>query len=231
MKKKNKFIKPAQFAEHEIIKAIVNKEWLPEQNLLPERELAELLGVTRPTLREVLQRLSREGWLTIRHGKPTIVNDYEKTGGLAVLKSLVKYNEFTSITLIKDWLEFRVLMLPDLACKSISFNPNVILEKLNATPNIKMTGAEFAVFDWDLQMLMINNSGNSIAKMLYNDLAEIYNKESSVYFDNEQTKTKSTAYYLKLKKMIENNDTGIKKIIRETMQNSLDIWERINKQI
>ncbi|MGC6744236.1 GntR family transcriptional regulator [Escherichia coli] len=42
---------------------------LPGLFLPAERELSELIGVTRTTLREVLQRLARDGWLTIQHGK------------------------------------------------------------------------------------------------------------------------------------------------------------------
>ena len=39
-------------------------------HLPSERDLADKIGVTRTTLREVLQRLARDGWLTIQHGKP-----------------------------------------------------------------------------------------------------------------------------------------------------------------
>ncbi|MEJ1267509.1 GntR family transcriptional regulator [Pantoea ananatis] len=46
-----------------------------------ERELSELIGVTRTTLREVLQRLARDGWLTIQHGKPTRVNNFWENFG------------------------------------------------------------------------------------------------------------------------------------------------------
>ena len=48
-----------------------------------------MIGVTRTTLREVLQRLARDGWLTIQHGKPTRVNDYMNTSGLSILDTLV----------------------------------------------------------------------------------------------------------------------------------------------
>ena len=62
---------PATFAEKYIIESIWNNHF-PQGSILPaERELSELIGVTRTTLREVLQRLARDGWLTIQHGKPT----------------------------------------------------------------------------------------------------------------------------------------------------------------
>ncbi len=80
---------PATFAEKYIIESIWNNHF-PQGSILPaERELSELIGVTRTTLREVLQRLARDGWLTIQHGKPTRVNNYMDTSGLSILDTLI----------------------------------------------------------------------------------------------------------------------------------------------
>ena len=81
---------PATFAEKYIIESIWNNHF-PQGSILPaERELSELIGVTRTTLREVLQRLARDGWLTIQHGKPTKVNNYWDTCGRNILPTLAK---------------------------------------------------------------------------------------------------------------------------------------------
>ena len=226
MDKQEKFIKPAQFAEQEILKAIISKEWEIGQKLLPERELAELLGITRPTLREVLQRLARDGWITIKHGRPTIINDYNANGGLGILKSMVSSNELSSITLVKDWLELRVLVLPDLAFKAIVKNEGEILSMLDTAPDFNAASEDFARFDWTLQMLLLKLGGNAIVKMLFNDLAEIYLNEGSLYFDNDKTKNLSLEYYEKLRNSIVNDKSTIKKTVKQIMMISLKIWER-----
>ncbi len=77
---------PAGFAEEYIIESIWNSRFPPGSILPAERELSELIGVTRTTLREVLQRLARDGWLTIQHGKPTRVNDFGKRQDSTFLK-------------------------------------------------------------------------------------------------------------------------------------------------
>lgn len=79
---------PAGFAEEYIIESIWNSRFPPGSILPAERELSELIGVTRTTLREVLQRLARDGWLTIQHGKPTRVNDFWKPPVLTFSKRL-----------------------------------------------------------------------------------------------------------------------------------------------
>ena len=228
MEKQEKLIKPAQFAEQKIVKAIVDGDWPAGHKLPPERELSEIIGVTRPTLREVLQRLSRDGWLTIKHGKPTTVNNYKVDGGLGVLKTLVDYEDLASKSLIRDWLEFRVMILPELASKAINFNSTEILNKLKTKPALDAESKEFAVFDWELQIMLVALSRNSIAKMLYNDLTEIYFSKSEEYFSNEIIKNKSLTYYNSLRNAIESKDGKVEVLVRTTMQESLDIWMNFN---
>ncbi len=227
MEKHKKYVKPAQFAEFEIIKAIVTKKWAVSQKLPPERKLAETLGITRPTLREVLQRLSRDGWITIRHGKPTVVNDYKKNGGLGILNSLIYFNELTSSKLVEDWLEFRLIIFPDLACKAIVSNPDVVIEMLHKAPSLEATNEEFAVYDWDLQWLLINNCNNLIAKMLYNDLASLYLKHCFIFFKNDHAKTASVNYYEELKQSIVNSKENITAIIKNAMYEGAALWSKI----
>ncbi|MFN3247363.1 MAG: GntR family transcriptional regulator, partial [Leptonema sp. (in: bacteria)] len=51
--------------EKQIIKKILEGKY---QNILPsERELAKEFNVTRQKIREVLQRLQRDGWIEIQH--------------------------------------------------------------------------------------------------------------------------------------------------------------------
>lgn len=70
---------PAGFAEEFLIESIWNNRFPPVSILHAERKLSDLIGVTRTTLREVLQRLARDGWLKIQHGKPTQVNNVWET--------------------------------------------------------------------------------------------------------------------------------------------------------
>ena len=81
---------PAGFAEEYIVESIWSGRFPPGTILPAERELSELIGVTRTTLREVLQRLARDGWLTIQHGKPTKVNNFETLNASVSPDRLIK---------------------------------------------------------------------------------------------------------------------------------------------
>src|SRR5512136_2926372 len=82
--------RPAEIAEQRLLDAILSGHFAVNTSLPGERELAAQIGVTRPTLREALQRLARDGWLDIQHGKPTRVRDYWLEGNLGVLSVLAQ---------------------------------------------------------------------------------------------------------------------------------------------
>jgi GntR family transcriptional repressor for pyruvate dehydrogenase complex len=56
-------------------KRILEGSLKPGDRLPAERELAVELGVSRPSLREAIQRLAAKGLLTTRHGGGTVVTD------------------------------------------------------------------------------------------------------------------------------------------------------------
>lgn len=53
-----------QRLEHLILEGILR----PGEKLLPERELAKQFDVSRPSLREAIQRLEAKGFLLLRQG-------------------------------------------------------------------------------------------------------------------------------------------------------------------
>lgn len=103
---------PAGFAEKYIIERIWNGRFPPGSILPAERELSELIGVTRTTLREVLQRLARDGWLTIQHGKPTKVNQFMETSGLHILDTLMTLDAENATSIVEDLLAARTNISP-----------------------------------------------------------------------------------------------------------------------
>ena len=50
-----------------------------------ERRLAEVLGVSRPAVREALQRMTQTRLVEVRHGGATTVRDFRRHGGLDLL--------------------------------------------------------------------------------------------------------------------------------------------------
>lgn len=54
-----------------------------------ERDLAEVFAVSRPVVREALNRMASVGVIRIQHGARTYVRDYAQHGGLELLRHLL----------------------------------------------------------------------------------------------------------------------------------------------
>ncbi|MGW0178864.1 FadR/GntR family transcriptional regulator [Nocardia sp. NPDC003345] len=81
---------------------------LPPGSALPaERQLAEALGVSRPTVREAVQRLARAGLVEIRQGGSTTVRDPRRSGGLELLPRLLLRGGEIDRSVVRSILETR----------------------------------------------------------------------------------------------------------------------------
>ena len=80
-----------------------------------ERRLAELLGVSRPAVREALQRLSATRLVEVRHGGATTVRDYQRYAGLDLLpRLLVRDGELDPDT-ARSIVEARFAIAPEVS--------------------------------------------------------------------------------------------------------------------
>ncbi len=221
-------LRPALHAETNLITAILEDRYPPGTPLPAERRLAAELGITRPTLRETLQRLSREGWIRIRHGKPTMVLNFWETGGLGILRTLADYDGYLPPHLICHLLEFRIVFLPDAARRAVIRCPETLSAVLKKTPADDTPAADLAEFDWRLQTAMTAASGNLIYPLLLNDFAILYGCLGTRYFSNTPARTASFAYYPALAAAIETGPAAVERTVRAAMEESLAIWQIIS---
>lgn len=218
-------MKPAEYAEHLLITSILSGELKPGAFLPGERKLAEQLGITRPTLRETLQRMAREGWFQIRHGKPTVVNDYLAEGGMGLLSTLVKYGEYLPEKFIEHFLSIRCNLIPFLAKKAVTENPGALQEYLERADDLSDDAELFMEYDWELQRLMASMSGNPLYRMILNDFNHLYRTMGVDYFKFENARTSSLSYYRKLLDAVCAEDTKrVETIVRDVMDEALEIW-------
>ncbi len=80
-----------------------------------ERRLAELLGVSRPAVREALQRLAQAGLVEVRQGDATTVRDFRRYGGPELLPLLLAPGGELDITVARSILEARLSVGPAVA--------------------------------------------------------------------------------------------------------------------
>jgi GntR family transcriptional repressor for pyruvate dehydrogenase complex len=87
----------------------------PGEALPSERRLAEVLGVSRPAVREALQRLAHAGLVEVRQGDATTVRDFRRYGGLELLPRLLVPGGELDIAVARSILEARLAIGPTVA--------------------------------------------------------------------------------------------------------------------
>lgn len=87
----------------------------PGEALPSERRLAEVLGVSRPAVREAMQRLAHAGYVDVRQGDATTVRDFRRLGGLDLLPRLLLARGGLDLAVARSILEARAHVGPKIA--------------------------------------------------------------------------------------------------------------------
>lgn len=221
-------LKPAELTEERLIDAILNGDFAIDAHLPAERELAAQLGVTRPTLREALQRLGRDGWIEIRHGKPTRVRNYWQEGSLGVLGAIAHRSQNLPVDFIANLLFVRLLMAPAYTRLAVERQPDAVAALLETYTRLDDHVQPFAEFDWQLHHQLTIASGNPIFTLILNGFASLYVPMACRYFDSPAARASSKAFYAGLLTAARAGDPiAAESITRQTMQESLALWQQV----
>ncbi len=221
--------RPNAYAEHSLIKAILDGTFPPGSFLPGERTLAVELGVTRPTLREALQRLSRDGLVTVRQGKATVVNNFWQDGGLNVLNALVQHGEHLPVNFVTHLLEVRLNLAPAYTRAAVAHAPDEVATFLKGFQRLPDTADSYASFDWRLHRCLTLSSGNPIYTLIMNGFSDFYEQLARLYFASGNERERSQKFYAALKDAAAKRDAArAEDVSRKAMEESIRSWQRVN---
>lgn len=222
-------VKPAELAEQRIITAILDGSFEINSNLPAERELSIKVGVTRPTLREALQRLSRDGWIEIRQGKPTRVKDFWSEGNLNILSSIARYSNHLSLDFVKNLLQIRYLLCPTYAAMAAEKKPELIIDFLNRAPSKTDSAEVYSEYDFLLHQKLTQGSENPIFTMILNGFKELFTQKAIIYFEKEEPRKHSYHFYQELLIAFKEGDfQKVFMVSQKVMAESILFWDDIS---
>jgi GntR family transcriptional repressor for pyruvate dehydrogenase complex len=99
----------------QLLEELLEGDLGPGQPLPSERRLAEVLGVSRPAVREAIQRLATAGLVDVRQGDATTVRDFRRYGGLELLPRLLVAGGDLDLGVARSILEARLHVGPKIA--------------------------------------------------------------------------------------------------------------------
>jgi GntR family transcriptional regulator, transcriptional repressor for pyruvate dehydrogenase complex len=124
---------------HELERRILEGALKPGDRLQPERELAVELGVSRPSLREAIQKLVSKGLLHSRQGGGTFVTDQLEAGFTDPWQEMLRQHP----NIQADLLEFRGLLESEAAALAARRATDTDLQRIeNAYNRVEALFAE-----------------------------------------------------------------------------------------
>ncbi|WRP08773.1 GntR family transcriptional regulator [Rossellomorea aquimaris] len=211
----------------QLIQSILEGHIKFHQPLQSERELATRYQVGRPTIREALQRLERDGWITGRKGMPAVVNDYWKQGNLMTIVNILAHQEEVPDEFIHHMLELRISLTPTYFRDALHHNKLKVISLFVPLEEVQDDARSYADFDWQLQQSVAMLSANPIYVLILNSFKDFYRRMAEKYFSEPDHRKASRDYYEKLLDFILNGDIEqAERLIKEMMETSLRLWKQ-----
>lgn len=218
--------RPAEQAERQLIQEILNGVFPADSALPPERALAGMLGVTRPTLREVLQRISRAGWIEIHHGKPTRVRDILLEGTLPLLSEAATYQPPVP-ELTGSLLEIRLLVAPTYTRQAVEHKPEAVLLLTQSFAELADEKTETTLADWHFHHGLAILSGNPLSGLILNSLEHFWSAAlESIYEKPAERQKLRTAIRMVGKAARAQEPEVAEVLIRRILQETFTDWQQ-----
>jgi GntR family transcriptional repressor for pyruvate dehydrogenase complex len=183
--------KASELVAEQIIKQINSGELVPGNQLPSQRELSELLGVGRSSVREAINALSVMGYLEVNQGKGTFIRSSAPAAQPSIhkLQSALKASNFLDLKEVQELLECRSAELAvERADEKQIKRLKAALEKMKScTNNFQM----FLEADRNFHLILAESTENAliyeIEKLI---LEKLFN-----FFSTFETKRFSRSFY------------------------------------
>ena len=165
----------------QVLDEVVDGEIGAGEPLPSERRLAEVLGVSRPAVREALQRMAQTGLVEVRHGGATTVRDFQRYAGLDLLPRLLVRRGELDPEVARSVLEARLAIGPAVAALAAQRGGPVLaaaltdvldaLAESEAGPDGDVARQVHALEFWDQ---VVDAADSLVFRLMFNSLRAAY---------------------------------------------------------
>lgn len=193
---------------------VLSGEMQPGEALPSERRLAEVLGVSRPAVREALKRLSAASLVEVRQGGVTTVRDFRRHAGLDLLPRLLFHNGELDLVVFRSMLEARLRIGPKVAELAAERHGPELAELLE--DSLRTLEAEEDPVEWQRDTLafwdhVVDGAGSIVFRLMYNAFRAAYEPAVTALGTAVTADIKRPTAYRKLADAICAGDSGAAK--------------------
>lgn len=161
----------------QILAEVLSGEMQPGESLPSERRLAEVLGVSRPAVREALKRVAAAGLVEVRQGDATTVRDFRRHAGLDLLPRLLLRDNELDVAVVRSILEARLHNGPKVAELAAQRRSPDLIGRLTETLDALEADADpigqqrHALAFWDH---IVDGADSIVFRLMFNTLRAAY---------------------------------------------------------
>lgn len=161
----------------QILGEVVDGDLTAGESLPSERRLAEVLGVSRPAVREALQRMAQARLVEVRHGGATTVREFRRSAGLDLLPRLLVRDGELDPAVARSILEARIAIAPEVAALAATRGDPAVHDALvtavealaDATDPVSRQRAALAFWDQ-----VVDGADSVVFRLMFNSLRAAY---------------------------------------------------------
>jgi GntR family transcriptional repressor for pyruvate dehydrogenase complex len=222
----------ADQAHARLVSDILRGTYPPRTVLPPERDLAELLGMSKAAVRDAIKRLEAMHMVRVTHDMGTEVLDYQQTCGIDLLEAM-SHHILDFAALAQHWLsvlEMRAALSADIArlC-ALRASPELRRKIVQLREHMLITTDENALYAlsgglWDC---LITGSGNLAYRLSLNSMLRSMQSNPAMAMQWCVAEMRLTNFHEALIKAIASGDADAAEAdVRTMMRNGLAIYEQ-----
>ena len=194
------------------IERLILKKLRPGDKLPSERELAEVLAVSRSSIRDAIRSLELMGMVEPRQGAGTIVREISCDSLVNPLANARKRKE----ELIGELLDFRMMLEPPLAARAatrVSSDEVSEMEEILERQEKKLRGGESTIGeDSEFHYAVALASGNSVVLKVLDTLMDLLRDSRERSLQVEGRQQKSVAGHRRILDALKRHDSEAAKV-------------------
>jgi GntR family transcriptional regulator, transcriptional repressor for pyruvate dehydrogenase complex len=190
------------------IERLIVQKLHPGDKLPAERELAELLGVSRSSIRDAIRRLEIVGLVEPRQGAGTVVREISTATLVSPLANVIAHRR----QLVGELLDFRRMLEPPLAARAATHASNgeiAGMDEILRRQDKKVRQGELAVEeDTEFHYRIALASGNSVVLKVMDVVMDLLRETRSRSLQTEGRPQKSLAGHKRILAAMKRHDAS-----------------------